>query len=104
MFSNFWKREAPFTLLDKFLEIYHWRDGLYLDEDGDEQIDEVKVARYVAATRCNPAEVQRIVTLMERYREARGIYTDAGGCIDTTREFARWVCPGTSDMALPLPD
>ena len=104
LFSNFWKREAPFTLLDKFLEIYHWRDGLYLDEDGDEQIDEVKVARYVAATRSNPAEVQRIVTLMERYREARGIYTDAGGCIDTTREFARWVCPGTSDMALPLPD
>lgn len=104
LFSNFWKREAPFTLLDKFLEIYHWRDGLYVDKDGDEQIDEEKVAIYVAATRSNPAEVQRIVTLMERYREARGIYTDAGGCIDTTREFARWVCPGTSDMVLPTPD
>jgi hypothetical protein len=38
---------------------------------------------------------------MERYREPRGVYTHAGGCIDTTREFARWVCTATSDMVLP---
>jgi hypothetical protein len=38
---------------------------------------------------------------MTRYREARGIYTNAGGCIDTTREFSRWVRPGTADLKLP---
>ncbi len=38
---------------------------------------------------------------MTRWREPRGVYTEAGGCMDTTREFARWVRPGTSDMAIP---
>lgn len=101
LFSNFWKPEAPFTLEDKCLEIYHWRDGLYLDAEGEERINETQVAECVAATRKNPSEMQRIMTLMARYREGRGIYTEAGGCIDTTREFARWVRPNTSDMRLP---
>ena len=101
LFSNFWKHDAPFTLMDKCLEIYHWRNGLYFDAQGEERIDEAKVAELVAETRKNPDEVTRICNIMERYREARGIYTDAGGCIDTTREFARWVCPGTSDLVLP---
>ena len=33
-FSNFWKREAPYKFIDKCLEIYHWRHGLYFDEEG----------------------------------------------------------------------
>jgi hypothetical protein len=100
-FSNFWKHTEPYTLVDKCLEIYHWRDGLYRDALGDERIDEPKVAQYVARTRRDPMEMARILQLMQRYREPRGVYTDAGGCIDTTREFARWVCPGTADLVLP---
>jgi hypothetical protein len=102
-FTNFWKRDQPYTLEQKCLEIYHWRHGLYFDAEGEERIDEEKVAVLVEETLRDPAEVARIAALMERYREARGIYTDAGGCIDTTREFARWVRPGTADMVFPMP-
>ncbi|TXT41554.1 MAG: putative lipoprotein [Comamonadaceae bacterium] len=103
LFTNFWKRDQPYTLEQKCLEIYHWRNGLYFDEEGEERIDEDKVDQLVAQTRQDPAEVARIQALMQRYREARGIYTEAGGCIDTTREFARWVRPGTADLVLPAP-
>ncbi len=101
LFSNFWKRDQAFTLVDKCLEIYHWRHGLYIDSAGEERINEDIVAQRVQTSRETPGEVERICTLMERYREPRGVYTDAGGCIDTTREFARWVRPGTSNMVLP---
>jgi len=104
LFSNFWKRNAAFSLVDKCLEIYHWRNGLYFDAEGEQRIDEAKVATLVAATRQNADEVARIVAIMERYREPRGVYTNAGGCIDTTREFARWVHPGTTDLLLPAID
>ncbi|MFZ3218785.1 MAG: hypothetical protein WA174_02070 [Rhodoferax sp.] len=103
LFTNFWKRDQPYTLMQKCLEIYHWRHGLYRDAEGEERIDEDKVALCIEATLQQPAELRRIMAIMERYREARGIYTDAGGCIDTTREFARWVRPGTADLVLPAP-
>ena len=102
LFNNFWKRDQPYTLTDKCLEIYHWRHGLYRDAQGDERIDEDRVARRIEASMQDTAEVARIVALMARYREPRGVYTAIGGCIDTTREFARWVCPGTADLVLPL--
>ncbi len=103
LFTNFWKRDQPYTLEQKCLEIYHWRHALYLDADGEERINEDQVDALVAQTLQNPAEVARIQALMQRFREPRGIYTTAGGCIDTTREFARWVCPGTADLVLPAP-
>jgi hypothetical protein len=83
------------------LEIYHWRHGLFKDAQGDERIDEAKVEQLVQASRADAAEVSRIAAYMQRYREPRGVYTAAGGCMDTTREFARWVCPGTADLVLP---
>ena len=39
LFTNFWKRDQPYTLQAKCLEIYHWRHGLYLDAQGDERLD-----------------------------------------------------------------
>ncbi|EEF22763.1 conserved hypothetical protein, partial [Ricinus communis] len=33
LFSNFWKQGEPYTLTEKCLEIYHWRNATYLDED-----------------------------------------------------------------------
>jgi hypothetical protein len=99
-FSNFWKREKPYTLADKCLEIYQWRNALYRDPEGDERIDEAKVETLVAATQQDEPALERILALMQRYREPRGVYRD-GGCMDTTREFARWVCPGTTDLVLP---
>jgi hypothetical protein len=101
LFNNFWQRDRPYTMVAKYLEIYHWRNAVYRDEQGEECIDEARVAQLVQQTLHDPAEIARIVAVMGRYREARGVYTDAGGCNDTTREFARWVCPGTTDLVLP---
>ena len=101
LFSNFWKRHQPFTLTAKCLEIYHWRNALYIDAEGQERIDEAKVEALVAAALTDSNEVERILTLMQRYRDPRG-YNKEGGCMDTTREFARWVCPATSDLMLPV--
>lgn len=101
LFTNLWKRDEPYTLNAKCLEIHHWRHGLYLDAQGEQRIDENRVALHIEDTRKDPAEMARILALMERYREPRGVYTEAGGCIDTTREFSRWVRPGTTDLVLP---
>lgn len=101
LFTNFWKQGQPYTLTQKCVEIYHWRHGLYRDGQGESQIDERRIEPLIEATLNNPDELSRVMARMTRWREPRGVYTDAGGCMDTTREFARWVRPGTSDMAIP---
>lgn len=101
LFTNFWKQHQPYTLTRKCVEIYHWRHGLYQDAQGGSQIDEQRIEPLIEATLANPVELARVMALMTRWREARGTYTEAGGCMDTTREFARWVHPGTTDIVLP---
>lgn len=101
LFTNFWKQHQPYTLTRKCVEIYHWRHGLYRDEKGESQIDEAHIEPMIAATLADPAELARVMARMTRWREPRGVYTEAGGCMDTTREFARWVRPPTSDMPIP---
>ncbi|WP_225784782.1 hypothetical protein [Xenophilus sp. Marseille-Q4582] len=99
-FCNFWQKDRPFDFEAKCLEVYHWRDGLWHDAEGEAQIDEARVAEAVARTREDPAGMQRILARMQRYRDPRGVYAD-GGCVDSTREQLRWVCPGTADLRLP---
>jgi hypothetical protein len=101
LFTNFWKQHQPYTLMRKCVEIYHWRHGLYRDEQGESQIDEAHIEPMIEATLNDPGELARVMARMTRWREPRGVYTEAGGCMDTTREFARWVRPGTSDMPIP---
>ena len=50
LFSNFWKKDQPFTLISKCIEIYHWRDALVRDSDGDFQIDEAIVEACIEQT------------------------------------------------------
>lgn len=100
LFSNFWKRNRPYTMASKCVEIFHWRHGAYVDAAGELKIDEAVVEERVAASMADPAEVDRILGLMVRLRDPKGVYA-VGGCIDTSREYPRWVCPGTSDMVLP---
>ncbi len=102
LFTNFWKRDQPFTLAAKCLEIYHWRDGAYVDEKGGMQMDESVVEARVRATQNDPAERERILGHMLRLRDPKGVYAE-GGCIDTSREYPRCVCPGTADIRLPEP-
>lgn len=100
LFSNFWQRDRPYSLVTKCLEIYHWRDGTYVDAEGDLRMNEAIVAAKVAETAANPAALAQVVARMSRLRDGRGVYAD-GGCIDVSREFARNVCPGTADIVLP---
>lgn len=100
LFTNFWKRDRPYSLIDKCLEIYHWRHGAHLDAAGDLAMDESVVEKRVAETRKDPAEAERILRQMMHWRDPKGVY-GAGGCIDTTRESPRWICPGTADLMLP---
>jgi hypothetical protein len=100
LFTNFWKPDRPYTLTTKCLEMYHWRNATYRDQAGELQIDETIVEKNVHDTLRDPAEVERILGIMLRHREPSGVYVD-GGCIDTTREYLRWVCPGTADLVLP---
>lgn len=103
LFTNFWKAHQHYTITDKCVEIYHWRNGLYLDDKGEAQIDEERIKPMIQATLNDPAKLARVMARMTQWREPRGVYTEAGGCMDATREFARWVRPGTSDMPIPLP-
>ena len=100
LFTNFWKRDKPFTLATKCLEIFHWRNATYRDHAGELQIDEEVVEQRVRASMNDSAEVERILQVMLRLRDPQGVYVD-GGCIDTSREYPRLVCPGTSDLLLP---
>lgn len=100
LFTNFWKRDAPYTLTSKCVELYHWRNATYRDPAGVLQIDEAVVEACVAVTLLDPLETARILEQMLRFRDPHGVYVD-GGCIDTTREYPRWVCPGTANITLP---
>jgi Protein-glutamine gamma-glutamyltransferase len=99
LFANMWKRNQPFTLLAKCVEIYHWRDAVYRDAEGEPRIDETIVEREVSATFADADRAAAICERMLRLRDLKGVYSD-GGCIDRTREGPRWVRPGTTDIPL----
>lgn len=100
LFSNFWQRDRPYSLVAKCVEMYHWRHGTYVDAAGDLRMDETIVDARVAETSANPAALATVVARMSRLRDGRGVYAD-GGCIDVSREFSRPVCPGTTGIVLP---
>lgn len=88
LFSNFWKRDRPFTLDDKCLEIFHWRDGAYRDADAVVQMNEEIVERAVAHTLSDADRASSVLQRMQQYRDPAGVYAE-GGCIDSSREFPR---------------
>jgi Protein-glutamine gamma-glutamyltransferase len=100
LFTNFWKRDQPFTISTKCLELFHWRNSTYRNADGKLQIDDDVVDECVAKSLQDPLEVARIVNQMLRLRDPGGVYLD-GGCIDTTRECARRLRPGTGQLSFP---
>lgn len=100
LFSNFWRRQQPFTLESKCLEIFHWRDGTYTNAQGELAMDESRVAQAVRQTEQDPARRQQVLARMLRLRDPQGIYAQ-GGCIDASREFPRNVSPHGPTLALP---
>lgn len=100
MFSNFWKRNRPFTLTTKCIEIYHWRDAVFMDDDGEPRIDESVVESHMEETLQQPDEITRVMSRMNRLRDPGGVYGE-GGCIDASREFPKSICPGVGQIVLP---
>ncbi|KOF53434.1 hypothetical protein AD428_13575 [Achromobacter sp. DMS1] len=99
-FNNFWERDRPYTLTSKCVEIYHWRHGARTDAAGRLFIDEDIVKARVGRTLDDPGATARVLERMLRIRDPQGVYAE-GGCIDATRECARWVRPGHADIVLP---
>lgn len=100
LFSNFWKRDQPFTLIDKCVEIYHWRDGLQTRENGESWIDETIVEACVKTTRQQPEKLDQVLKAMMRIRDAKGVYAE-GGCLDATRECPKQIEPTACELTLP---
>jgi hypothetical protein len=100
LFSNFWKRDTPFTLESKAIEIFHWKDGAYTDAQGELQMDETVVEALVAQTEANPLARSQVLERMLRMRDSKGVYAE-GGCIDTTREYPKSVSRGHCELVLP---
>ncbi|WP_293748392.1 hypothetical protein [Limnohabitans sp. Rim8] len=100
LFSNFWKRETPFTLESKAIEIFHWKDGVCTDTQGELQMDETVVERLVAQTQANPEARAHVLERMLRMRDPKGVYGQ-GGCIDTTREYPKNVSREHCELVLP---
>lgn len=100
LFSNFWKRDTPFTLESKAIEIFHWKDGVYTDAQGELQMDETVVERLVAQTQADPEAKARVLERTLRMRDPKGVYAQ-GGCIDTTREYPKDVSREHCELVLP---
>lgn len=92
LFSNFWKPGSPYTLEDKCIEIFHWRDGAYCDDAGVWQMDEARVDAQVAHTAGNDERRAAVLDRMLRLRDPQGVYAQ-GGCLDASRERPKSVWP-----------
>jgi hypothetical protein len=101
LFSNFWKRDQPFTVLTKCIEIYHWRSSTYMDVDGEMQMDESKVEQLVAQTLADQKACAKIYELMHRMRDPMDVYAE-GGCMDATRETVKFVTATHGDLIKAL--
>ena len=100
LFTNFWQKDRPYDIAAKCLEIYHWRDGVVRDAQGKLAMDESAVSAQVEQTRACPVRTREVLERMQRLRDPAGVYAH-GGCMDASREVARWMRPGTCDIVLP---
>jgi hypothetical protein len=100
LFSNFWKRDTPYTLESKAIEIFHWKDGVHADAEGKLHMDESVVEARVAQTEANPSARTQVLERMLRPRDPQGVYAQ-GGCIDTTREYPKSVSRDHCELVLP---
>jgi hypothetical protein len=104
LFSNFWRRDDPYTLESKCVEVFHWRHGTYTDAEGDLRIDEDRVTAHCQDTFADPGKTQSVLQRMIRLRDPKGVYAE-GGCIDSTREYPRAATGHGCELRLPqLPE
>lgn len=99
-FGNFWKRDLPYTLDAKCVEIHHWADAIVFDAQGDARIDESRVEALSAQTFSDPVRLKEVLSRMSRLRDPQGIYAE-GGCIDASREVPRSVARSHCELVIP---
>jgi len=102
LFCNFWDHRNPYSLDRKCVELYHWRDGFWINKHGMPHIDEDVVSALTDQTLSDPVKSVQILQSMKQYRDPSGVYAD-GGCIDSTREIPRKVLPWNCEVVLPQP-
>jgi hypothetical protein len=83
------------------VEIYHWRDGLRTHPNGEAWIDENIVEARVKETLSDPQKKSRVLDLMMRMRDGKGIYAE-GGCLDASRECPQQIYVGDCELKLPI--
>jgi hypothetical protein len=98
-FANFWRDCIPFTLTTKCLTIYHWRNALVTNSNGETQVDEAKVDTLVHQSLLERHETDRILHEMVRWQAHPESFD--GGAIELTRKVPRHICPGTANIVLP---
>ncbi len=98
-FVNLWDKVEPYPIDTKCLEIYHWRHCVEQTAAGELRMNEDRVKEMIDASMLDASVKQGILTQMMEYRAPAGVYGE-GGCIDLTREQARWVCPQTTNISI----
>jgi hypothetical protein len=98
-FVNLWDKNEPYAIETKCLEIYHWRHCVERTPAGTLRINEDRVKEMVDVSAADTSVMQGILNQMMEYRAPVGVY-GVGGCIDLTREQARWVCPQTTNISI----
>lgn len=98
-FVNLWDRAEPYPIEIKCLEIYHWRHCVEHSASGALRMNEDRVKEMVDQSMADASAKEKILNQMMEYRAPVGVYGE-GGCIDLTREHARWVCPQTTNIVI----
>lgn len=98
-FVNLWDKTSPYDIETKCFEVYHWRHCVERTDDGVLYMNEDRVKDMMAASMADPATKREILHQMMEYRAPVRVYGE-GGCIDLTRENARWVCPQTTNICV----
>jgi hypothetical protein len=98
-FVNLWDKVEPYPIDTKCLEIYHWRHCVEQTAAGELRMNEDRVKEMIEVSMLDASVKQGILTQMMEYRAPVRVYGE-GGCIDLTREQARWVCPQTTNIRI----
>ncbi len=98
-FVNLWDKKSPYDIETKCFEVYHWRHCVERTDAGILRMNEDRVKDMMAASMADPATKHEILHQMMEYRAPVRVYGE-GGCIDLTRENARWVCPQTTNICI----
>lgn len=98
-FSNFWNFNDPTSYEQKCLEMFHWRHGVEINQEGEYWMNEPYVAEQVKKSSQDQEARQKIITQMMKQYDEQSYYKN-GGFVPPTRESIRLVCQQTSNILI----